>query len=251
MFAILALILALSCTAQAAPVGRFLKIEGQVDLLKGGKLPARAARVTEPVEIKDVIRTKSRSRAQVLFVDDTILTLAPETRVTVADYFYDGPKGLRRVLLQVFRGLAHTVVKQVLKLQEPDFLMQTQNAVIGVRGTEWYALNLPNRTNVYNISGLLELTSSNRLFPGRLLLPALKYCEARRDQALGPVRDLTPAILTMLRTMMYTGPSEPPPDISGVEGLRPDVEPFKIPEVVTPPYAPTLSPHHERTKSYP
>ncbi|MBI4796312.1 MAG: FecR domain-containing protein, partial [Deltaproteobacteria bacterium] len=175
MFAILALILALACTAHAAPVGRFLKLEGHVDLLKGGKLPARAAKVTEPVELKDVIRTKSKSRAQVLFVDDTILTLAPETRVAVADYFYDGAQGRRRALLQVFRGLAHTVVKQVLKLQEPDFIMQTQTVVIGVRGTEWYTLNLPNGTNVYNIDGLLELTSSNRLIPGSLLLPALKY----------------------------------------------------------------------------
>ncbi|MBI4644596.1 MAG: FecR domain-containing protein [Deltaproteobacteria bacterium] len=214
-----------------------------MDLLKGGKLPARAAKVTEPVELKDVIRTKSKSRAQVLFVDDTILTLAPETRVAVADYFYDGAQGRRRALLQVFRGLAHTVVKQVLKLQEPDFIMQTQTAVIGVRGTEWYTLNLPNGTNVYNIDGLLELTSSNRLIPGSLLLPALKYSEIVRDQTLGPVKDLTPAILTMLRSMMYLGPGEPPPDITGKEVLRPDVEPFKLPEVVTPPYAPTLTPH--------
>jgi hypothetical protein len=232
----------LACTAHAAPIGRFLTIEGQVDLLKGGKLPAAAARVTEPVEAKDVIRTKSKSRAQVLFVDDTILTLAPETRVAVADYFYDGPKGKRRAVLQVFRGLAHTVVKQVLKLQEPDFIMQTQTVVIGVRGTEWYTLILPNRTNVYNIYGLLELTSSNRRIPGSLLLPALKYSEVRRDQAPGPAQDLTPAILSMLRSMMYSGPGEPPPDISGRPGLPPEVEPFKLPEALTAPYAPTLTP---------
>ena len=60
-----------------------------------------------------MIRTKSKSRAQVQFVDDTILTLAPESRVAVADYLYDGARGQRRVLLQVFRGLVHTVVKQV------------------------------------------------------------------------------------------------------------------------------------------
>jgi hypothetical protein len=139
------------------------------------------------------------------------------------------------------------VVKQVLKLQEPDFIMQTQTVVIGVRGTEWYTLNLPNGTNVYNIGGLLELTPSNRLIPGSLLLPALKYSEARRDQVLGPAKDLTPAILTMLRRMMYTGPTEPLPDISEGARLRPDVELFKLPEVVTPPYAPTLTPAQPRS----
>lgn len=240
---LLALVFAIALSAQPAPVGRFLMVEGQVDLLKGGKLPAVPARLTDPVEAKDVIRTKSHSRAQVLFVDDTTLTLAPETRVAVADYFYDRPQGLRRVLIQVFQGLAQTVVKQVLKMEKPDFIMQTQTAVIGVRGTEWYTLILPNSTNVYNIHGLLELSSSNRSIPGSLLLPARKYSVIRRDRAPGPAQDLTPEILTLLLKMMQTGPQEMPPDLSGQPGLLPGFEPPKVPEAVTPPYAPTLTPH--------
>jgi hypothetical protein len=242
IFAVFSLLLSFSLSAHAAPVGRFLQIEGQVDLLKGGKLPAAAAKVTEPVELKDVIRTKSRSRAQVLFADDTILTLAPETRVAVADYVYDGAKGQRRALLQVFRGLVHTVVKQVYQIKEPDFLMQTPTAVIGVRGTEWYTLILPNCANVYNIEGVLELRASNRQIAGSLLLQALQYSEVCRDQAPGPAKNLTPKILTMLRRMMYRGPGEIPPDISRGEGPPPEVERFKLPEAVTPPYAPTLVP---------
>ncbi len=242
VFSMFALLLALSGAAQTAPIGRFLHIEGQVDLLKGGKLPAVPARLTDPVEAKDVIRTKSRSRAQVLFVDDTILTLAPETKIAVADYFYDGPRGLRRVLLQVFWGLAQTAVKQVLRMEQPDFMMQTQTAIIGVRGTEWYTLILPNSTNVYNIRGLLELSASDRAIPGSLLLPALKYSVIRRGQAPGPAQDLTPEILTLLRKMMQTGPQEMPPDLSGRPGLLPEFEPPKIPQAVTPPYGPTLTP---------
>ncbi len=249
VFSMFALLLALSGAAQTAPIGRFLHIEGQVDLLKGGKLPAVPARLTDPVEAKDVIRTKSRSRAQVLFVDDTILTLAPETKIAVADYFYDGPRGLRRVLLQVFWGLAQTAVKQVLRMEQPDFMMQTQTAIIGVRGTEWYTLILPNSTNVYNIRGLLELTSSNPGVPGSLLLPAGKFSVIRRGQAPGPAQDLTPEILTLLLRMMQTGPGEMPPGLSGKPGLVPGVAPPKLPEAVTPPYAPTLTPPAAHPKS--
>jgi hypothetical protein len=238
------LLLILSLTAQAAPVGRFLMLEGQVDLLKHGKLPAAPAKITEPVEVGDVIRTKSRSRAQVLFMDDTILTLAPETRVAVADYFFDQPRGLRRALLRVFQGLAHTLVKRALELQQPDFLMQTHTAGLGVRGTEWYTLLLPNRTMIFNIHGLLEVSSSNRRLGGSLLLPALKYTAVHRDQPPGPAQDLTPEILTLLLKMMQTGPREIPPDLSGQPGLAPEFEPPKLPETVTPPYAPTLTPVH-------
>jgi hypothetical protein len=242
--AMCALLLGLALTAQAAPVGRFLMLEGQVDLLKQGKLPAKAAKLTDPVEPGDVIRTKSKSRAQVLFIDDTVLTLAPETRVAVADYLYDGSKGMRRALLQVFRGLVHTLVKRVLELQQPDFLMQTHTAGLGVRGTEWYTLILPNSTNVYNLAGLLEVSSSNRRIPGSLLLAALKYCEVRRDQAPVPARDLTPELLTLLRKMMFTGPREMPPDLSGQPGLAPEMTPPKLPEALTSPYAPALTPTH-------
>ncbi len=226
----------------AAAVGRFTKVEGQVDLLKAGRLPAAAAKVPDPVEQADVIRTKSQSRAQVQFVDDTILTLAPESRVAVADYFYDGAKGRRRALLQVFQGLAHTVVKRVLELQEPDFLMQTHTAAIGVRGTEWYTLLLPNSTIIYNIQGLLEASSSNRRILGSVLLHALKYCEVRRDEAPGLARDITPAILAMLRQMLQTGAKAAPPDISGAEGPLREFRPPELPEGVMPPYAPHLVP---------
>ena len=242
MFTILALVLGLALSAQAAPVGRFLQLEGQVDLLKGGKLPAAAAKLTDPVEPKDVIRTKSKSRAQILFVDDTILTLAPESQVAVADFFYDGARGQRRALVQVFRGLVHTVVNRILNLQEPDFLMQTHTAVIGVRGTEWYALLLPNRTNVYNMQGLLELAASNRQILGSLLLQTLKFSEVRRDQAPGPARDITPGILTMLRRMMQTGVTAIPPDLPGAEGPLPGLDQQGLPEGVMGPYAPTLPP---------
>ncbi len=243
VFTILALVLGLTgpMSAQAAPIGRFLVVEGQVDLLKGGKLPAAAAKLTDPVEPKDVIRTKSHSRAQILFVDDTILTLAPESRVAVADYFYDGAKGQRRALLQVFRGLAHTVVKRVLQLQEPDFIMQTQTAVIGVRGTEWYTLLLPNCTNVYNIQGLLELSSNNRQFPGSLL-QTMRYSVVCRDQAPGPAKDITPAILAMLKRMMQTGVTEIPPEIPGPKGIPPEIERLGPPEELMSPYAPSLTP---------
>jgi len=252
MLVILALVLglALPLAAQAAAVGRFLRVEGQVDLLKGGKLPAAAARLTDPVEPKDVIRTKSKSRAQILFVDDTILTLAPESRVAVADYFYDGAKGQRRALLQVFRGLAHTVVKRVLKLQEPDFIMQTQTAIIGVRGTEWYTLLLPNCTNVYNVQGLLEVSANNRQLPSSLL-ETLKYREVCRDQAPGPAKDLTPRMLAMLARMLVDGVTAIPPEISGPQGIPLGTDRLGLPEELTSPYAPSLTPVHPQIQRTP
>ncbi|MDD2904118.1 MAG: FecR family protein [Syntrophales bacterium] len=237
--------------AKAKAIGRFLMLEGQVDVLKNGKLPAVAAKITVPVDIGDVIRTKSKSRAQLLFVDDSVLTLSPESRVAVADFFYDQGYNRRRVLLQLYRGLAHTVVRKILALEGPDFLMHTHTVAIGVRGTEWYTLILPNRTNVYNIEGLLQLQSSNPLIAGTILLQTLQYREVRLNQPPGPAQEITPAILSALRRMMYTGPVNIPPEILGGAAMPPEVEQIRVPESITSPYAPSLSPVHPATPQTP
>jgi len=122
--------------------------------------------------------------------------------------------------------------------------MRTHTVTIGVRGTEWYTLILPNRTNVYNIAGLLELRSSSPRIPGSLLLPALQYSEIRLDQPPGPALELTPAILSALRRMMYSGPGEIPLGPSGGARLLPEVDRVKVPEAITSPYAPALTPQH-------
>lgn len=143
----------------AGAVGSLVKAEGNVELLRAGKLPAMPARVQDPVEPGDVIRTKSGARAQVRFVDDTVLTIAPGSMVAVEKYLYDGPKGLRQAVINVFRGLAACVVSRLLKAEQPTFLMQTHTALLGVRGTKWYTLLGAAYTSAFNEKGILEVAS--------------------------------------------------------------------------------------------
>ena len=83
--------LAVPVTSHAAVVGRFIMVTGQVDLLKGGKIPAIPAKPQDGVEVGDVVRTKSKAKAQLNMVDDSVITLAPESRLAIADYFNPPP----------------------------------------------------------------------------------------------------------------------------------------------------------------
>jgi len=170
-----ALVVLGAATVQAAPVGTFLQVEGQVDLLKGGKLPATPVKVQDGVEVGDVVRTKSESRAQIKFVDDTVLTIAPESRVTVEEYMFDGAKGERKAVLGVLRGMVHTAVEKVYRTEEPDFVIKTHTAVMGVRGTKWYTKLLPNATDVYTEASKLEVKNLLPEYPGVVLMGTLQY----------------------------------------------------------------------------
>lgn len=202
---VLLLSLMMAAGAQAALVGRFTAVEGQVDILKQGKVPAAAARVNDGVEPGDVIRTKAQGKAQVTFVDDSQVTLAPESRMAVADFVYNADKGERRAVLRFFKGVMHTVVTRLLKAQAPDFLMETHTAVLGVRGTETYTVLLPNATGAYLISGLLAVSSNDPRIQGSQELQSMQFSTIPLGQPPTMARPISPAMLEMLRKLMHTG----------------------------------------------
>ena len=191
--------------AHAAVVGRFTQIRGEVNLLKGGKIPALAVKVQDGVEPGDVIRTKAKARAELTMVDDSIIILAPESRLAIADYVYNPDRGERRVMLRFFKGLVHTVVKRVLNPAEPDFLMETHTAIIGVRGTDWFTLLMPGFTTVYLSHGLLGIKSNLPTLPALLLLHAMEFTQIPLGEQPYLGKPMTPQMLRSLEELMDTG----------------------------------------------
>ena len=80
----------------AQEVGGISEVIGGVDILKGGKLPAEPAKVGDKINQGDVIRTKSGGKAQVQFSDESLLTIAPDSRVAVNEYLYNPENSQRQ-----------------------------------------------------------------------------------------------------------------------------------------------------------
>ena len=143
---------------QAAVVGRFIQVQGQVEGLQAGKTAA-PVKVGDGVEPWEIIRTGSDSRAQVRLVDDSMVTLAPGSSIVVQDFLYDAPKGERRGTLKVFRGLAHFDIKPNPKAAQPDFLVKTHTAVIAVQAARFFVLPGSDFTCAFNEAGLFEASN--------------------------------------------------------------------------------------------
>jgi uncharacterized membrane protein YgcG len=143
--------------AQADAVGRLTLVEGRVDLLRGGQLPATPVKVDDGVQTGDVLRTKSLSKAQITFIDNSTLAIAPESRVAIEAYMFDSGQNKRNVVLHLFQGLAHAVVSKVYKSAEPDFVIKTHTAIMGIRGTEFGIRLHPNSSTILNFTGLLQV----------------------------------------------------------------------------------------------
>ena len=169
----LALMLIFSTVAGAEVVGRLTQVEGRVDLLKGGKLPAIPLKLNDTVEPGDVVRTKSRSKAQITFIDNSLLTLSQEARMAIEEFKFEPGQGKRQAVLKIFQGLALAVVNKILQAEEPDFVIKTQTAIMGVRGTEIGIRNQPNSSTILNFQGRTQVGSISPKV-SRLFLKAFK-----------------------------------------------------------------------------
>jgi hypothetical protein len=148
--------------AQGEVAGRLTLVEGQVDLLRGGQLPAIPVKVADVVQPGDVLRTKSLSRAMITFIDNSTLTISPESRVAIEEYMYNPAQKKRNVVIQLFQGLAHVVVEKVLTGGEPDFVVKTHTAIMGIRGTEFGIRLSPNSSTIMDFEGVIQVAN---IFP--------------------------------------------------------------------------------------
>ncbi|MBI9082518.1 MAG: FecR domain-containing protein [Desulfobacterales bacterium] len=139
---VIALILLLPMMAQAAPVGKFTSVKGSVDVTPAGGKSA-AIQVGSPVSVGDIVRTKSRSSAEILFDDGSVLRLARNSRLAINEYSMG--KGEDRGIMKLFRGKVQSIVKRAAGFfgnRKNRFEVHTPTAVCGVRGTNfftWYA----------------------------------------------------------------------------------------------------------------
>ncbi len=193
---------------QAASVGTFIEVEGTVDLLKAGKVPAIPAKLQGPVEVGDVVRTKAQSRAQIKFVDDTVLTIAPDSGITIEEYMFDAAKSERKAVVGVLRGLVETAVEKVYPKAEPDFIMKTHTAVLGVRGTKWYTKLLPTDTDIYTEGDKgtkLEVRNIHPEIPGVQIMGPWQFVRVGMFTSPTAPVNITPEDLKVPARQMKTG----------------------------------------------
>ncbi len=140
---LLFLVLCLPAWALSAPVGTLTRAEGGVDILNSDSTTTRAANAGDHVSKGDIIRTKRTGIAEIRFLDDSVVQLAPESRMRIDDYAM-GPGNTRKMgLLNLFRGKIRALVSKVKTAAVPvssegtgsSFNIRTRTAIAGVKGS--------------------------------------------------------------------------------------------------------------------
>ncbi len=165
VIALLALLLLLPLLAQAAPVGKFTSIEGAVDVTSPGK-EAIKANLGDSLNVGDIIRTKSKSKSEVTFLDGTVLRIAESSRLRVSEFAQQQEQ--RTAILNLFRGKIQNIVKTLAgaSAEKSKYEIHTPTAVCGVRGTQFFAYHQAGVSGAVVTEGTIYAFSANK--PGEV-----------------------------------------------------------------------------------
>lgn len=127
------LINSLSCFAQT--VGQIKKVVGVVMVQRGGS--AAAATIGMGVDVGDIVKTSQDGAVGITFMDNTIVSLGPNSLFTVSSYAFNPTthEGYMNSALQ--RGTLSMISGKLTKQSPESVKIKTPTAVLAVRGTQF------------------------------------------------------------------------------------------------------------------
>ncbi len=121
----------------ANSVGRITALKGSADIVRDG-LSIKAilgAKLNE----KDNILTKDKSKVQIVFNDETIITVGKNSNFSINEYLFE-ESTLPKAKFELLSGAMRAITGKIGKIAPDKFSVKTKNATIGIRGTNFSVL---------------------------------------------------------------------------------------------------------------
>jgi len=145
---------------------------GKVDVLKKGKTRAIPVKKGVKLNVGDIVRTKSQSRAQISFIDGSKVNMAQKSRVEIKEFSYKPEKKERKSLLRTFRGKIRALIPKFFLGDDSKFEVETPTAVAAVRGTDYFVVlnKLPLESEVLVVKGKVAIRNIDPSIKEQILL---------------------------------------------------------------------------------
>lgn len=152
--------------AETVAVGTLIGLEGNVSAMTPGgeahPLSAGAA-----IHMHGVIETGPQSRALIVLIDNTEITLGENAQLTIDEYlFAEDNEAANKARYSILRGAFLYASGLIAKKQAPDVTVNTPYANIGIRGTTFWGGDIDGAYGVLVIDGQVNVQSGR----GRIIV---------------------------------------------------------------------------------
>ena len=102
----------------------------------------------------DTIYVKLNSNAQILFLDETVMTVGENTELTIDDFIYDPKTNNGNFVTNIKSGIVKTISGKISEKNPENLKVKMPNGSLGVRGTEFIvSSNLDNKESTVVLLG--------------------------------------------------------------------------------------------------
>jgi hypothetical protein len=143
------------------PVGTVTVAQGTARVFRRADGRAELIAVGTPIFQNDTIITRDDGMLRVRFIDKSMISVGINTTLTIDEYVHRPTRKVRRSRLRLLLGKVRCLVTDFGQYKEKRFMVNSQTAVTGVRGTDLivWVLN-PAETQVASLSGRTEVASA-------------------------------------------------------------------------------------------
>ena len=139
-----------------ANIGKIVALKGTALLLtQNSEVQIKVGTILSQ---KDVIKTNKNSKLQILFEDQTIISLGPKSHFKIDSYFFNKKKE-SKATFSMLSGTFRTITGKIGKIAPRNFKLKTKSTSIGIRGTQIVANITPTNENIMCTQGQIEVTS--------------------------------------------------------------------------------------------
>ncbi|MBU0675607.1 MAG: FecR family protein [Proteobacteria bacterium] len=132
---ILTILLPGAALGEESPIGKIKTGTGEVMVLRNSN--ESALHPGDSLYQSDIIRTRARSSVGILFDDNTVLSLGPESEIVIEEYIFAPQQGKFSMITRMLKGTA-SYLSGIIGRQAPDSVkFSTPDTTIGIRGTKF------------------------------------------------------------------------------------------------------------------
>ena len=153
------LLLIFSVYCLYANVGSLTAVDGNVIILRDSF--EIKANVNDMVKKDDTIKSLGNSKAQINFIDETIVTIGKDSSLNVQEYFVDTALN-SSVKLSIPMGVFKVMTGKISKLAPDKFKLKTKNATIGIRGTIFLGNTNNDMDKIVCIKGIVIVEAQGK-----------------------------------------------------------------------------------------
>ncbi len=166
-------------------VGIVNSLQGKAHSYHKGSNTAKNLSIGNKIYVGDTIITAEKSKLQIIFRDDSAVTMGADSELTIDSDSYSILTGKRESVLFLAKGTIRSVVGKTFSRRGSRFQVRTNTAILGVRGTENIVVsqNEPDVTTIYSIENVTYVRNVDESIPVEVSLSPKQGAKVLPGQA--------------------------------------------------------------------